>query len=343
MSAIVQDSMKEFANEHRAGFFGSWVLASFMALRDAGVSIQMTVLSREPDKFLDENPLFRKLDGLTFLSGDVVTAEVPRGTTHVFHFATSPTDRAGDEAAMRRTIVDGTQRMLLESIRVGAKRFLLASSGAVYGQGKTDRPREDELILPRPLDPSVKLTTYGHAKREAEGFCTEAMRARSIECVTVRGFAFGGPLFPIDGPYALSAMMKAMIEGTSIEVKSPSTVRSYLDGRDLVRALWLLLLRGRSGESYNLGSDDSVTMQGLAKEIQALAKDLGRPVPEIVEVTPSPSEHQSGVLGAPVSGPGDIYRPTIEKISRHLGWKPQVSLRAGLRAYAEWLLPPPSV
>lgn len=347
--------MKEFANECRAdwselgkmkilmtggtGFFGSWVLASFMALRDAGVPIQMTVLSRQPDKFLDENPLFRKLGGLTFLSGDVGTAEVPRGTTHVFHFATSPADRSGDEEALRRTIVDGTKRMLAEAIRVGVKRFVLASSGAVYGQGKTDRPREDELILPRPLDPSVKLTTYGQAKREAEGFCADATRARSIETVIVRGFAFGGPLFPIDAPYALSSMMKAMIDGRPLEVKSPGTVRSYLDGRDLVRALWLLLLRGRSGESYNLGSDDSVTMRGLAKEIQALAKDLGRPVPEVAEATVSPTEQQ----GIAAGGMPDVYRPTIEKLSRHLGWKPQVSLRAGLRAYAEWLLPPPTV
>lgn len=351
MAPVVRDSMKEFANECQAdwpalgrmkvfmtggtGFYGSWVLAGFIALRDAGVPIEMTVLSRNPETFLSENPLLRQTPGLTFMSGDVAKSEVPRGTTHVFHFATTPTDRALDggdssesEQNMKRTIVDGTKHMLAESVRVKAKRFVLASSGAVYGEGKTDRPREDELILPRPLDPSVKLSVYGKAKRDAEGFCFEASRLRSIETVITRGFSFGGPLFPLDAPYALSSFMKAMLAGEKMVVKNPTTVRSFLDGRDLARVLWKLMVHGRPGEAYNIGSDDSVSMLGLAKEIQTVAKNMGRPVPEIE----TPTEG-SAASGAPK---GDVYRPQIEKLSRHFGWRPQVSLRESLKAFAEW-------
>ncbi len=314
------------------GFFGSWIIASFAALREAGFKIDLTVLSRNPDRFLEKNPSLKTLPGLTFKKGDVVTATIPFSVTHIFHFATTPASRsdASAEAEMLETIVAGTKRMLEEAERVGTKRFLLASSGAVYGKGNSDLPFEglvDASLLPAMKDLADPLngglSMYGAAKREAERLCYEAQKARRVETVIARGFAFSGPLFPIEGPYAISGFMSAMLNGLPLNVRSPETVRAYLDGRDLVQALWLLLARGRSGEAYNVGGLESVNMHELADLIRAVALKVGRKVPEV------------RVAGHMMQG-SDTYRPSLKKLESEFGWKPVVSLRESLRDHALW-------
>lgn len=314
------------------GFFGSWIIASFQALREVGLKIELTVLSRNPDLFLENNPSLKNQPGLIFKKGDVVTATIPFSVTHIFHFATTPANRAdaSAEAEMRETIVSGTRRMLEEAERVGAKRFLLASSGAVYGRGNSDLPIEglvDASRLPALTelsDPlSGGLTMYGAAKREAERLCYEAQKARRVETVVARGFAFSGPLFPIDGPYAISGFMSAMLNGRPMNVHAPQSVRTYLDGRDLAQVLWMLLARGRSGEAYNVGGAESVNMHELADLIRAVALKVGRKVPEV-----RVARH---MMQSP-----DSYRPSIKKLQIEFGWQPAISLRESLRDHALW-------
>lgn len=314
------------------GFFGSWIIASFLALREAGLKVELTVLSRNPDVFLEKNPSLKSVPGLVFKKGDVVTATIPFSVTHVFHFATTPANRAdaSAEAEMRETIVSGTRRMLEEAERVGAKRFLLASSGAVYGRGNSDLPFEglvDASLLPAITDLSDPLngglTMYGAAKREAERLCYEAQKARRVETVVARGFAFSGPLFPVEGPYAISGFMSAMLNGLPLNVRTPQTVRAYLDGRDLVQVLWMLLARGRSGEAYNVGGNESVNMHELADLIRAVALKIGRKVPEV------------RIAGHMMQSP-DTYRPNLKKLETEFGWQPVISLRESLRDHALW-------
>lgn len=314
------------------GFFGSWIIASFLALRAAGFKIDLTVLSRNPDLFLEKNPSLKNHPGLVFKKGDVVTATIPFSVTHVFHFATTPANRAdvAAEHEMRETIVAGTKRMLEESERVGAKRFLLASSGAVYGRGNSDLPSEslvDASILPAITDLSDPLngglTMYGAAKREAERLCYEAQQARRVETVVARGFAFSGPLFPIEGPYAISGFMSAMLNGLPMSVRTPQSIRAYLDGRDLVQVLWMLLARGQSGEAYNVGGAESVTMHELADLVRAVALKVGRKVPEV------------RFAGHMMQSP-DTYRPSLKKLETEFGWHPTITLRESLRDHALW-------
>ena len=325
-STIVQNAMKDLGRACRAdwtklgsahilltggtGFFGSWIIVSLVEARRLGLPIEMTVLSRDPDSFLQKNPSLKNLPGLTFRKGDVMNATIPFSITHILHLATGDSD-------VGNTVVDGTRHMLNEAKRVGVGRFLLASSGAVYGRDHCDSPDEGFL------DPSAKLGSAGVSRREAEILCRDAAIAREIETVVARGFTFGGPLFPIDGPYVVSLFMHAILNGLPIQVKTPNAVRSFLDGRDLVTAFWRLLASGKSGEAYNVGSDESVTMTELADLVRAVAWKVSLRVPEI-RIAP-------GVMQG-----SDIYRPSIAKLRRELGWSPTISLRESLLAHIQW-------
>lgn len=343
-SQVIQNSMPELIRRSRAdwsrlgnahilltggtGFFGSWILVSFAALRQEGFPIEMTVLSRDPDSFLAKNPMFQNLAGLSFRKGDVRDATIPFSITHVLHFATSGAnpDSAEPEKEIRSTLVEGTRHMLSEAKRVGASRFLFASSGAVYGLGRSasgrdrsDRSREDEI------DSNAALTPYGRAKREAEELCRQAAIARDVESVVMRAFTFCGPLFPVEGPYVVSSYMNSILNELPIQVKTPASIRSFLDGRDLVAAIWKILTDGKSGEAYNVGSDESVSAAELADIMRSIALKVSLRVPDV------------RVIGG-TTGPSDIYRPSIEKLTRELGWRPAISLRESLRNQAEWAL-----
>lgn len=216
--------------------------------------------------------------------------------------------------------------MLAEAKRVGAARFLFASSGAVYGHGRATHGRDhSDRPVETGVDANAIRTSYGKAKREAEELCHQAAIARDVETVIARAFTFCGPLFPIEGPYVISSFMNSILNELPIQVKTPGAIRSFLDGRDLAVALWKLLAEGRSGEAYNVGSDESVTMSELADIMRSVSLKVSLRVPEV------------RVIGSATHSP-DIYRPSIEKLTRELGWKPAVTLRESLRAQAEWAL-----
>ncbi len=341
-SVVIQNSMNEISQACRAdwaklgnahilltggtGFFGSWMIVSFVAARALGLPIEMTVLSRDPEKFLQLQPELRNVNGLTFRKGDVMNASIPFSITHILHLAMGESDPKNKSG--QSPIVEGTRHLLAEAKRVGVARFLLASSGAVYGRAPFNPdgsyPPQDYSDSPieTALHTDAQLAPQGAAKREAELLCREASAARDIETVIARGFNFCGPIFPVDGPYVISLFMSAILNGLPIHVKTPTAVRSFLDGRDLATAFWRLLARGKSGEAYNVGADESVTMSELADFVRAVAWKSSLHVPEIR-------------LGGVMQG-SDIYRPSIAKMRKELGWSPTIGLRESLLAQAQW-------
>lgn len=312
------------------GFFGSWVLVSFAALRELGLPVEMTVLSRAPDKFLEKNPSFQNMPGLSFRKGDVTDATIPFSITHILHFATSgaKADSPEQEQEIRRTVVDGTRHILSEGKRVGAARCLMASSAAVYGS--FGEKQSSEALIESAISPSAKLTSYGQAKRDAEALCRSASAARDIETVMARGFTFSGPLFPTSGPYVISSFMTSILNGLPLQVRTPHALRSFMDGRDLVVGLWRLLAGGRDGEAYNVGSEEMVSMSELADIVRSVALKVSLRVPEVKVIAPSMTQ---GMM--PVA---DIVRPSTAKLRTELGFQPTITLRESLRAQAQWAL-----
>lgn len=320
------------------GFFGSWVLVSFAALREMGLPIEMTVLSRAPEAFLAKNPSFSNMPGLSFRKGDVTDATIPFSITHILHFATSgaKAETPQQEAEIRRTVVEGTRHMLSEGKRVSAARLLMASSAAVYGATSSDLLTESLVASHSSTAISAKLTPYGQAKREAEALCAAASASRDIETVVARGFTFCGPLFPSTGPYVISSLMTSVLNGLPLQVRTPEAQRSFMDGRDLVVGLWKLLAQGRDGEAYNVGSEEMVSMSELADIMRSVALKVSLRVPE-VKLVGAPLT-RSTVQEREREPELDIVRPSIAKLRNEFGFQPKITLRESLRAQAQWAL-----
>jgi dTDP-glucose 4,6-dehydratase len=105
-------------------------------------------------------------------------------------------------------------------------------------------------------------------------------------------------------------------------------VRDWLQVDDHARALWLILTRGRLGESYNVGGGAERRNLDVVEAICDLMDEIapGRP-------------HRS-LISFVADRPGHDLRYAVDcaKLSTELGWRPRDSFESGLRATVRWYL-----
>jgi dTDP-glucose 4,6-dehydratase len=290
------------------GFFGRWLLESFAHANAArSLGARMVVLSREPESFATRAPHLRQNPAIHLVRGDIRTftaaevlsqlgARAPERFGFVIHAASVSIGepQAEDPLHMVDVIVQGTRAALEFAAATGAKRFLLTSSGAIYGRqpsAMTHVP-EDYAGGPDPLDPR---SAYGEAKRLAELLCAGSQKQHGLAPVIARAFAFLGPFLPLDAQFAAGNFIRDALRGGPIQVNGDGTpYRSYLYAADLVIWLWTILLKGRPCRAYNVGSEDAVTIHALAKVIaevcgagEVIVKEKANPATPPARYVPS--------------------------------------------------------
>jgi dTDP-glucose 4,6-dehydratase len=306
------------------GFFGIWLLEAIVAANDrlnAGVTatrITATLLSRDPALFARLHPQLANRPEFNWLTGDVSSVAFPQQRyDYLFHFATPSAAEvdAGDTALTLSTLA-GMHRILQFSRACGAKRLLFTSSGAVYGRQPTDLSHVPETYPGAP-DPQRRASAYGEIKRMSELLCA---LTPEVDCVIARGFAFLGPHLPLTDKFAVGSFIRQALAGGAIRIHGDGTpVRSYLYAADMVIWLLTLLMKGKPGAAYNVGSDQAINLADLARLVGATTSGIS------VHVTKPPSSHQA-----------ERYVPSIDKAKQELGLNVSVPLAIALRHTLEW-------
>lgn len=308
------------------GFFGCWLLESLAwANARLGLGVSAVVLTRDPEAFHRKAPHLAGDPAIRLLAGDVRTFDPPAGGFgSVIHAATDASAAMIRDEPLRMldTIVGGTRHVLDVAVATGARRVLLASSGAVYGRQPAAMPQLDEGYAGAP-DPMEPGSAYGEGKRLAELLGALYLREHGVETVTARCFAFIGPYLPLDAHFAAGNFLRDRLAGQPVHVRGDGTARrSWLYAADLATCLWTLLLRGTPGRVYNVGSDADHSVAELA-QLAATAGDAPR-----VGVQ---------VDGVPVPGASpDRYVPSVRRLAEELGVAPVTSLREGVERTLRW-------
>jgi dTDP-glucose 4,6-dehydratase len=136
------------------GFFGCWLLESIAWANDRlGLDVSALVLTRDLTAFRQKAPHLASHPAIQFHVGDVRSFEFPTGRfSHIIHAATGASAKLNDEdpVLMFDTIVQGTRRTLDFARQCGARKVLLASSGAVYGKQPPEMTHIPEDYLGAP-------------------------------------------------------------------------------------------------------------------------------------------------------------------------------------------------
>lgn len=313
------------------GFFGCWLLESFCWANDKlGLNAEAVVLTRHPDRFKDKAPHLATHPAVRLHIGDIRSFDFPDGNfSHVIHAATEASAKLNDEAPllMLDTIISGTRRTLDFAVSCGARRFLLTSSGAVYGRQPPELTHMPE-DYPGASDPTDPASAYGEGKRVAELLCSLYHKAHGIEPKIARCFAFVGPYLPLDKHYAIGNFMGDALRGGPIVVTGDgTTIRSYLYAADLAIWLWTILVRGATGKAYNVGSDRDLSVGQVASIVEECAK-MGCVVIRRKAAERSPPER---------------YVPNIVLARAELGLTVSVDLEEGIRRTIRHMIQCPDV
>jgi UDP-glucuronate 4-epimerase len=219
-----------------------------------------------------------------------------RGVEAVIHLAAIPGVRTRrPEAVLRAANVELPERLARAAAEAGA-RFVFVSSSSVYGNASQ---------LPTPESaPRAPLNPYAGSKVAAEA----AVLGAGGDPVIVRPFTVYGPGQRPE--MAFARWIAALEAGEPLPWRAaPGSARDLTHVDDAVAGLVAALLRGRSGEAYNVSGWRSVTLRA--------ALDLLDPDAELSELPHLSSE----VLAT--SGCG-------RKASAELGYSPRVDLATGL-------------
>ena len=307
------------------GFFGCWLVESFCHMnRLLELNARVTILTRSPEAFARKCPHLVSDPAVNLLSGDVRSFEFPDGEFRfVIHAATEARARQAENAPleMLSTIIAGTERVLQFAVTHGTRKFLLTSSGAVYGKQPPELTHVPESFTgaPNPLDPA---SVYAEGKRTAELLCALYQRDSELECKIARCWAFCGPHLPLDEHFAIGNFIGDILAGRPIQIEGDGTPRrSYLYAADLAVWLWTMLFRAPCLVPFNVGSANDVNILELAQTVAAAFDPK--------------TEIRVARQAVPGANPAR-YVPSVDRAREVLGLQETIGLEESIRRTAAW-------
>ena len=308
------------------GFFGRWLLESFIWARDRlNIDISAVVLSRKPEAFMRKAPHLSMHPAIQFHIGDVRTFDYPLGNfSHVIHAATDA--RAStildSPLEMFETIVLGTRHVLEFAKKCGVQKFLLVSSGAIYGiqPPQITHLAEDHVGAP---NSTAATSAYGEGKRAAEVLAAIYQEKYKVGAKIARCFAFIGPFLPLDAHFAAGNFIGDGLRGKPIRVMGDGTAyRSYLYAADLTIWLWHILMRGKTCYPYNVGSEEAVSIASLAHMVAHSFSPAADVAIDVHETMPG--------------RPADRYVPSVVRARHDLGLTQIVGMQESIERTVRW-------
>jgi UDP-glucose 4-epimerase len=302
-----------------AGFIGSHIVDRLIS-----EDIEVTVIDNLHTGYLKNIKRNRRRKELHFVRGDVRDFNLVRSAVKdidaVFHEAAFVDVALSVENPVltNEVNVDGTLNILKASLDLGVKRFIHASSAAVYGSTLRSQKREDD-----PLNPT---SPYGVSKLTAENYARLFNHLYGMETVSLRYFNVYGPRqsFNICSAYGgvIALCVNRLLRNTPpIIYGDGEQTRDFVYVQDIVEANMLALnTKDAVGETFNLGSGTSTSINKIAELLKGLTN----------------KENLRNIYSDP--RPGDIRHgyADISKARKLLGYNPKFSIKEGLTELLNW-------
>lgn len=217
--------------------------------------------------------------------------------------------RPGDLRATNRLRVEGTRHLLEAAVMNGVRRFVSESIVAIYGYGDVARGLLDEASATERQAPFRSLQPAVDALHKQEAMVLGAARRGEIEGVIVRlGFYYGADV-------GSTRFMAKLLSRRAMPVSRKRGAMPWIEVNDAASGVVAALHHGRSGEIYNIVSDESIGLSDLAHEI---AQQLGASPPRELPMWVI----RLGGRYAALMGETRLYVSNA-KAKKELGWEPR--------------------
>ena len=209
------------------------------------------------------------------------------------------------------TNIQGTVRVLESAKKYCAKAIIhVCASSEVFGRVPEEMLPIDEHCNFHPASPYAisKVGTDLVGRYYAEAF--------GMTVMTTRMFTHTGPrrgdVFAESTFAKQIALIEAGYQEPVIKVGNLSSLRTFADVRDAVRAYYMLVTENPiAGEYYNIGGQYTATIQEMLEKLISLSTFVGE-----ISIETDPERLR------PIDA--DLQVPDTQKFYNHTGWKTQI-------------------
>jgi GDP-4-dehydro-6-deoxy-D-mannose reductase len=285
-----------------SGFVGEY-LAEYLISQ--GLEVSGTCLPQEPvSTYLQKNTKVYVLDLLDREQTKSVLEQVE--PDYVFHLA--------------------AQSSVALSWKNPALTFDVNVKGAIHLlEGIRELALNPRILLIGSSEQARASNPYAISKMTQEMLGKMYAGAYSMEIVMVRAYNHTGPrqrpTFVIpDFSQRIALMEKGKMEPV-LKVGNLDAVRDFSDVRDIVRAYYELVLKGKTGEVYNVGSGKGYSIKELLDRLLRLSTIS-------IEVQPDPERMRPSDVPVSICDNSKIYEDT--------GWRPEIDIQKTLQDVLEY-------
>ena len=199
-----------------------------------------------------------------------------------------------------------TAKLLELADLIKVKKFILTGTADEYGFQAC--PQVETM-------PAMPVSDYALSKNKAVNYALSLFKNNNLPIVILRPFTVYGAGQP--AKMFVSQAIEAAVKRIPFEMSEGRQKRDLLFVTDFVSAIIKTLMAdGIEGETFNVGSGESIALEKLAKRIWEIAGADG----ELLKI------------GARQTAQNELHdtQADVSKISARLGWRPKVSLDEGL-------------
>lgn len=266
---------------------------------------------------------------------------LPAGVRYVF----SPTDDGG--SALREALTSGVDEVidlayatvpgtsfqdpvndilvnLPEAVRLfelaatlPLRKFVwISSGGTVYGRTSAE-------LIPE-THPTLPLSPYGITKLAIEKYAHMYFESKGLPIVCVRpANAFGEGQRTYSGQGFIATAIASILDGRELTLfGEQGTIRDYLHVADIAAGIVAVLLHGRPGEVYNLGSSEGLSNRQVLDALTPLTIEAGRIISTKI------------LQSRPFDVPVNVL--DCSKLRAETGWQPRLTFTQALTQTWVW-------
>ena len=332
MSKIIFDDMEQIVSDSgipwdelrgstalitgATGTVGSAIIRAFSsANKKYGLGVRILAYCRDSNK---TKQLVERYDA-EFFEQDIRNPLTVQGNVdYIFHCAavTKSSEMVENPVGVIETSIKGTGNVLTLAREKCVKSMVFLSSMEVYGITDPAIPFVTEDYLGY-IDLKKTRSCYPESKRMCECLCSCWSAQYGVPVKTARLAQTFGAGTPDDDSRIFAQFARSVIAGEDIILHTEgNSWGNYCYISDTVRGLFLLLLKGKNGEAYNIANPAaSMTIRDMA-ELVASKIGLGR---SMVIVRKPEDIKKRGYA------PDTTMRLSAEKMEK-LGWRPRYRL-----------------
>lgn len=256
--------------------------------------------------------------GVEFIHGNItdraLVTQLVQGCDWVFHEAAiaSVPQSVEQPVESNQVNLDASLALLMAARDAGVRRFMFASSAAIYGDSQAPLKHESDPVQP--------LSPYGLQKYGSERYGQLFHQLYGLETVALRYFNVFGPRQSFNSPYSgvIARFCTMMLQG-----ETPTIFGDGLQSRDfayidnVVEANLLAAERPAdqvAGKVFNIAGGTSVTLLDLISELNTLTGQ---------QIVPHHEPARSGDIRHSAAD--------LSAARQQLGYAPQITWQEGLK------------